>query len=159
MFNSSERLENIRPMADDPDYVEYHTPQWPVMFAQIDPPKRMQLERIKTRFEVHGTITSADLKSLLTDPNVNGLYECTLCSRTFRMKNTAACDHIAISHFGRVINCTRCDQSFSRVYDARQHCRIVHVVGGYTGFKCLVCELTFTKRFNLNRHIQSSHPA
>lgn len=145
-------------MTDEVCYTEVYDPPWALLASQIDPPKLEQLQRVQVRFGLYGSITSADLRSLLTDANSNGFYECSFCDKVFLTRNTAAGDHIAIAHLSRILTCVRCEQTFGRAYDVRQHFRVTHTQERRAGFRCSQCDLTFTKRFNLNRHSRVTHP-
>ena len=136
-----ENLESIIPHFDYK--IEFERVYYPAV--------RPQFERFFLR------LGSASLfkHNYTTQPlwKVDSLFHCDKCEKTFKRMSHLKRHEVSV-HFGKKESCPHCDLNYSRKDNLEAHIKSVHGTKSKS-FQCEVCQETFNKKSNYQRHVNN----
>lgn len=138
-FHTVDQLNNHKRLAHTIDGL----PQFECVHCEI---KFDQYGKLKTHYNSH-----SHLKTTFTVPS---WYCCEYCTKQFRSWRPCQV-HRKNNHLSgvSVVECSDCGLGFHKIADFELHRKSVHSIG----YKCPVCERSFSTSQSMNRHLTTVH--
>ena len=84
---------------------------------------------------------------------VDSLFHCDKCEKTFKRMSHLKRHEVSV-HFGKKESCPHCGLNYSRKDNLEAHIISVHGTKSKS-FQCEVCQETFNKKLNYQRHVNN----